>query len=102
MSRYVSSVSPVNPSKPERKNQHQPKQYFDFYLQSKNQMRRGVGFSSQKQKLLEEIPKSGDENQGCIPKKGKLYDESNNFILTVHTTIIRSQLAYQKVQHDLI
>ena len=69
MSRYVSSVSPVNPSKPERKNQHQPKQYFDFYLQSKNQMRRGVGLSSQKQKLLEEIPKSGDENQGCIPKK---------------------------------
>ena len=53
-------------------------------------MRRGLCFSSQKHKLLEEIPKSGDENQGCILKKGKLYDESNDFILTVYTTIIRS------------
>ena len=45
-------------------------------------MRRGLCFSSQKHKLLKEIPKSGDENQGCILKKGKLSDKRNDFIST--------------------
>ena len=34
-------------------------------------MRRGVCFSPQKHKLLEEISKSGDENQECISNKVK-------------------------------
>ena len=42
-----------------------------------------------KHKLLEEISKSGYENQGYILRKVKLSDET------------RSKLAYQKVQHDL-
>ena len=52
-------------------------------------------------KLLEEISKFGDENQGCLFKKVKLSNESNDFILTDYTIITRSKIAYQKVQHDL-
>ena len=98
VSGYVASVSPVKLSKPKRKNQHQPKQYFDFYLHSEDEVRRGVCFSPQKYNLLGEISKSGDENQGLILTKIKLNDESNDFILTDCTTITRSNLVYQKLQ----
>ena len=64
-------------------------------------MRRGVCFSPQKYKLLEEISKSGDENQECISKKWNLSDESNDFILAGYTTITWSRSAYQKAQYDL-
>ena len=70
-------------------------------MHSKDEVRRGVYFSPQKHKLLEEISKSGDKNQGNIFKKVKSSDESNDFILKDYTIMTRLKLAYQKVQHDL-
>ena len=55
-----------------RKNHLQPKQYFDFYLHSKDEVRRGECLSPRKQKLLKEISKSSEENQGFIFKKSKI------------------------------
>ena len=47
-----------------------PKQYFDFYLHEQEEVRRGVCFSPQKHKILDEISKS-QHGQGCIKKKVK-------------------------------
>lgn len=51
--------------------------------------------------MQEEISKVGDENPGCVLKKVKLSDESNDFVLTGYATITSLKLAYQKNQHDL-
>ena len=76
-----------------------PKQYFDFYLHGQDEARRGVCFSPQKHKILDEISKS-QHDQGCIIKKVKLNEEITDFILTDFTTITKSKLAYDKAEHQ--
>ena len=77
-----------------------PKQYFDFYLHGQDEVRRGVCFSPQKHKILDEISKS-QHDQGCIIKKVKLNEENTDFVLTDFTTITKSKLAYDKAEHQL-
>ena len=71
---YVASVSPIKLSKPQKKHNNQmkpPKQYFDFHLHGQDEVRRGVCFSLQKHRILDEIWKS-QHDQGSIIKKVKL------------------------------
>ena len=63
VSGYVASLYSVKLSNSKRKNQHQPKQYFDFYFHSKDKMRQRVCLYPQSYKLLEETSTSGDKNQ---------------------------------------
>ena len=78
-----------------------PKQYFDFYLHGQDEARRGVCFSPQKHKILDEISKS-QHDQGCIIKKVKLNEENTDFVLTDFTTITKPKLAFNKAEHQLI
>ena len=71
-----------------------PKQYFDFYLHRQDNVRRGVCFSPQKHKILDEIWKL-QHDQGCIIKKVKLNEENTDF-----TSITKSKLAYDKAEHQ--
>ena len=48
-----------------------PKQYYDFDFHGQDEVRRGVCFSPQKHKILDEILKS-QHDQECIIKKVKL------------------------------
>ena len=73
-----------------------PKQYFDFDLHGQDEVRRGVWFSPQKYKILDEISKS-QHDQGFIIKKVKLNEE--NFLLTDFTAITKSIVAYDKAEH---
>ena len=77
-----------------------PKQYFDFYLHGQDEVRRGVCFSPQKHKILDEMYKS-QHDQRCIIKKVKLNEENTDFVLTDFTTITKSKLAYDKAEHQL-
>ena len=77
-----------------------PKQNFDFYLHGQDEVRRGVCFSPQKYKILDEISKS-QHGQGCIIKKVKLNKENTDFILTDFTTITKSKLTDGKAEHQL-
>ena len=58
-----------------------PKQYFDFYLHGQDKVRKGVCFSPQKHKILDDISKS-QHDKGCIIKKVKLNEENTDFVLT--------------------
>ena len=77
-----------------------PKQYFDFDQHGQDEVRRGVCFSPQKHKILDEISKS-QHDQGCIIKKVKLNEENTDFVLTDIATITKSKLAYDKTEHQL-
>ena len=72
-----------------------PKQYFDFYLHGQNEFRRGVRFSHQKHKILDEISKS-QHDQGCIIKKVKLNEQNTDFVLADFTAVTKSKLTYDK------
>ena len=103
LSGYVASVSPIKLSKPKKSHNNQmkpPKQYFDFYLHGQDEVRRGVCFSPQKHKILDEISKS-QHDQGCIIMKVKLNEENTDFVLTDFTTITKSKLAYDEAEHQL-
>ena len=52
-----------------------PKQYFYFYLHGPDKVGKGVYFSPQKHKILDDI-------SGCIIKKVKLNEENTDFVLT--------------------
>ena len=67
-----------------------PKQYFDFYLHEQEEVRRGVCFSPQKHKILDEISKS-QHDQGCIIKKVKLNEENTDFVLTDFLPLLHNQ-----------
>ena len=67
-----------------------PKQYFDFYLHGQDEARRGVCFSPQKHKILDEISKS-QHDQGCIIKKVKLNEENTDFVLTDFLPLLHNQ-----------
>ena len=58
-----------------------PKQYFDFYLHGQDKVIKGVCFSPQKHKMLDEISKS-QHDKGCITKKVKLNEKNTDFVLT--------------------
>ena len=81
LSGYVASVSPIKLSKPQKSHNNQmkpPKQYFDFYFHGQDEVRRGVCFSPQKHKILDEILKS-QHDQECIIKKVKLNEKKYRF-----------------------
>ena len=81
LSGYVASVSPIKLSKPKKSHNNQmkpPKQYFDFYFHGQDEVRRGVCFSPQKHKILDEILKS-QHDQECIIKKVKLNEKKYRF-----------------------
>ena len=65
-----------------------PKQYFDFYFHGQDEVRRGVCFSLQKHKILDEISK-WEHDQGCIINKVKLKEENTDFVLNHFTTITK-------------
>ena len=67
-----------------------PKQHFDFYLHGQDEVRRGVCFSPQKHKILDEISKS-QHDQGCIIKKVKLNEENTDFVLTDFLPLLHNQ-----------
>ena len=69
-------------------------------MHGQDEVRRGVPFSPQKHKILDEISKS-QHDQGCIIKKVKLNEENTDFVLTDFTTITKSKLAYDKAEHQL-
>ena len=77
-----------------------PPKPFYFYLHGQDKVRRGVCFSSQKQKKINEISKS-QHDQGCIIRKVKLNEENTDFVLTDFTTIAKSELTYDKAEHQL-
>ena len=52
---------------------------------------RGVGFNSQKQKLLVDI-KNSRENGGSIMKKNRLNEDTSDFMLPDYTAITQSNL----------
>ena len=62
-------------------------------MHGQDEVRRGVRFSLQKHKILDEISKSRHD-QGCIIKKVKLNEKNIDFELTDFTTITKSKLAY--------
>ena len=73
----MASVSPIKLSKSKKSHNNQmkpPKQYFDFYFHGQDEVRRGVCFSPQKHKILDEILKS-QHDQECIIKKVKLNEK---------------------------
>ena len=76
-----------------------PKKYFDIYLYGKEEVRWGIYFNPKKHKVLNDLSKSEGNYQGFIIKKVKLNDENNDFLLTDLTTISKSKLAYEKVDH---
>ena len=81
LSGYVASVSPIKLSKSKKSHNNQmkpPKQYFDFYFHGQDEVRRGVCFSPQKHKILDEILKS-QHDQECIIKKVKLNEKKYRF-----------------------
>ena len=103
LSGYVASVSQIKLSKPKKSYNNQmkpPKQYFNFYLHGQDEVGRGVCFSAQKHKILDEMSKS-QHNQGCIIKKEKLNEKHTDFVLTYFTTITKSKLANDKAEHQL-
>ena len=104
MSGYLASVSPIKlliPKNPLKDQVKPPKKYFDFYLYGKE----GRGcFSTQnppQHEVINDKSKSEGDHQGCIIKKVRLNDENNDFLLTDFTTISKSKLTYEKVDHKL-
>ena len=69
-------------------------------MHGQDEVRRGVCFSPQKHKILDEISKS-QHDQGCIIKKVKLNGENKDFVLTDFTTMTKSKLAYDKAERQL-
>ena len=62
-------------------------------MHGEDEVRRGVRFSPQKHKILDEISKSRHD-PGCIIKKVTLNEKNIDFELTDFTTITKSKLAY--------
>ena len=69
-------------------------------MHGQDEVRRGVCFSPQKHKILDEISKS-QHDQGCIIKKVKLNGQNTDFVLTDFTTMTKSKLADDKAEHQL-